>query len=377
MPVAYNFPNWIGPANPIQAMSAGADVGARDAALRQSAQESAGRIGLGYAQMNQEAALAQARMQMAAQQESADLAYKAAALQSQEQQNMLEMELKEKLLVDQRQRQDAQNAIENAMKAATFGLAKDKFKQEAEVASRKFAAQQRYTQLQSYYQAAGFGLEEAAARAALEAGPDLGMNLGPLASMFKTRAAVDKEDYAGVPTVMDLQNAGGTKAVYMPGGKSFQLIPPGFTPGDVQGYAVVDPVTGQPVEGMIATPGRHGMVPRNLPRETGGQALARKLGGGAPAPTLPPPSIRTPQPQQLPPSPRPTELRAARAWDTEHNAGELEILGGGGMVPMAPAAPRVSAKELRAEAIKAIEIGRDPVKVRERYKQLTGKDADF
>lgn len=43
----------------------------------------------------------------------------------------------------------------------------------------------------------------------------------------------------------------------------------------------------------------------------------------------------------------------------------------------APAVPQSTQPDIRTEAIKAIQSGKDPSSVRARYKQMTGKDADF
>lgn len=174
MPVAYQIPPWLEPGKFVEAMSAGDQAGARRAQIRAGLQEASMRIAA------------------SAQQASEDRAMR-----------MAEFQQRQQMAKEDALRQATKDGIDQAYQQATLGLRKQEFetnremeqeklRMSAEVAARKFAAQQDFVTERDATLAEMMGqgmdkvaaTEKATALALLKHGPNMGATEGPMQSAF-------------------------------------------------------------------------------------------------------------------------------------------------------------------------------------------------
>jgi len=155
MPVQYPMPDWLHGADPIRAMSAGSEIGLRQA------------------QLSQNAGLAQER------------------LDAEERMAERDAQVKEETMRMQQMRETQQLAQEDAYNQAQIGLKRSALELETQKAAQDFQAQQQYKQIYQQLIApvdnGGQEMDptEAAIQAALQVGPALGQNIGQLAALMK------------------------------------------------------------------------------------------------------------------------------------------------------------------------------------------------
>lgn len=204
----------------------------------------------------------------------------------QQQSQMAEMELAAKQAAQEqaqmRQSQDLQ--VEKAYKDASLGLRERELNQQQQKVDFqiKSASQKAMAQAEASSRiAAG----EDPTKVWMEMGPELGMTANAMASLtrkgpgeFPGAQAIEglPENYLGVQTG--------------PGTRQVVRLPEKFQGGSVQGIPVLDPVSGEPIEGAYAIPSPSGGVSvHNAPKMTGYEAAAKNLAskqaaGGTKAP---------------------------------------------------------------------------------------------
>ena len=190
MPGAYQIPPWLQPTDAIGAMSAGAQIGLRQASLGQNYQ------------------IAQER------------------LEAEERMAERDAQVKEETMRMQQMRESQQMAMEDAYNQARIGLQKSDLDMQAQKAARDYAAQQQY---QQQYQQNLQVLDdegnpmdpsEAAMRAAFSVGPALsGMNFGQMAAMRKAQPIAAPQMIAPPPGVTGVQGT-----MWQPGHAGFDVI---------------------------------------------------------------------------------------------------------------------------------------------------------
>lgn len=179
-------------------------------------------------------------------------------LAQQQQQSEMEAQTRREIAMQNSLREQQRIEIEKARTAAEVGLkqqsldlAGQKIALTANAAARKFAAQQQYQQLLEQ----GMSPDEAA----LKIGPAAFSSMAGMAGLSKE---VYQRQHPFVPTSTEVD---GQKLIQLsPQRYAKATVPPSV--GPVEAQNVLDPVTKQPIPGMVAVPGERGMITKNRPR---------------------------------------------------------------------------------------------------------------